>query len=107
MAPSVSRETYLSPIWRDGIFDGKVLFCTGGAGTICSAQVRALVHLGANAAIVGRNPEKTQNAAADIATCRPGAKVLALGGVDVRKPEDLQHAADKTAKELGSIDFVM
>lgn len=85
----------------------KVVFCTGGAGTICSAQVRALVHLGANAAIVGRNVEKTQNAATDIATCRPGAKVLALGGVDVRKPEDLQAAADKTAEQLGSIDFVM
>lgn len=85
----------------------KVVFCTGGAGSICSAQVRALVNLGANAAIIGRSIEKTQNAAADIATSRPGAKVLGLGGVDVRKPEDLQAAAEKTAKELGSIDFVM
>ncbi|KAF4313192.1 putative sporulation protein sps19 [Botryosphaeria dothidea] len=85
----------------------KVIFCTGGAGSICSAQVRALVHLGANAAIIGRSIEKTQNAAADIATSRPGAKVLGLGAVDVRKPEDLQAAAEKTAKELGSIDFVI
>lgn len=65
------------------------------------------MHLGANAAIIGRSIEKTQDAAVDIATVRPGAKVLALGGVDVRKPEDLQAAADRCAKELGSIDFVM
>jgi peroxisomal 2,4-dienoyl-CoA reductase len=66
-----------------------------------------MVHLGANAAIIGRNVEKTENMAKDIATARKGAIVLGLGGVDVRKPESLQAAADRTAKELGSIDFVM
>lgn len=112
MASSVKApRTPLQPA-RDDLLEycyeaNKVVFCTGGAGSICSAQVRALVHLGANAAIIGRNVEKTQKAAADIATCRPGAKVLALGGVDVRKPEDLDAAAEKTAKELGSIDFVI
>jgi peroxisomal 2,4-dienoyl-CoA reductase len=87
--------------------DNKVVLCTGGAGTICSAQVRAMVHLGANACIIGRNVEKTENMAKDIATARKGSKVLGLGGVDVRKPEALQEAATKCAKELGSIDFVM
>jgi peroxisomal 2,4-dienoyl-CoA reductase len=56
------------------MLENKVVFCTGGAGTICSAQVRAMVHLGADA---------------------------------VRKPELLQQAADRCAKELGSIDFVI
>ena len=87
--------------------DDKVVFCTGGAGTICSAQVRAMVHLGANACIIGRNVEKTENMAKDIATARKGAKVLGFGGVDVRKPEALHEAADKCVKELGAIDFVM
>jgi peroxisomal 2,4-dienoyl-CoA reductase len=85
----------------------KVVFCPGGAGSICSIQVRALVHLGANAAILGRNVEKTEAVAKDIATARPGAKVLGLGGVDVRDIQSLQDAADRTVKELGSIDFVM
>jgi hypothetical protein len=31
-----------------------VVFCTGGGGTICSVQVKALVSLGANAVICGR-----------------------------------------------------
>lgn len=69
--------------------------------------MRALVHLGANACIVGRNVEKTEAAAKDIATVRPGAKVFGIGAVDVRKAEDLQSAADRCAKELGGIDFVM
>ena len=69
--------------------------------------MRALVHLGANACIVGRNVEKTERAALEMATIRPGAKVIGIGAVDVRKFESLKGAADRCAKELGSIDFVM
>ncbi|THX35383.1 short chain dehydrogenase [Aureobasidium pullulans] len=101
------KKEYLSEAWKDGIFKDKVLFCTGGAGSICSAQTRALVHLGASAAIIGRNKEKTERMAAGIATARPGARVLAIAGVDVRDPKALQDAADRTARELGGIDFVI
>lgn len=83
------------------------MFCTGGAGTICSAQVRALVHLGANACIVGRNVEKTEKMAKSIATVRKGAKVLGIGAIDVRKIESLESAVERTVKELGAIDYVM
>lgn len=48
-------------------------------------QTRALVRLGANACIIGRNVEKTEAAAKDIETVRPGAKVIGIGGCDVRK----------------------
>lgn len=84
-----------------------MLFCTGGAGSICSAQTKALVCLGANAAIIGRNVEKTQRMAAEIAKARPGARVLALGGVDVRDADALKSAAAQCAQELGGIDFVI
>ncbi|KAL2213733.1 NAD(P)-binding protein [Sarocladium strictum] len=104
---SVPESEYMSPVWRDGIFDGRVAFVTGGAGSICSMQTRALVRLGANACIIGRNVEKTEAAAKDIATARPGSKVIGIGGCDVRKPEDLQAAADRCAKELGGIDLVI
>jgi peroxisomal 2,4-dienoyl-CoA reductase len=66
-----------------------------------------MVHLGANACIIGRNVEKTENMAKDIARVRPGAKVLGIGAVDVRKPEALVDAAEKCVMELGAIDFVM
>lgn len=100
---SVSRSEYLSSVWADGIFgehslrdsisffisliniiENRVLFITGGAGSIGSAQTRAIVHLGANACIIGRSVEKTESAAKEIAKVRPGAKVLGIGGVDVR-----------------------
>lgn len=103
MAPS----DIMSSVWRDGIFDKKVIFCTGGAGTICSNQVRAMVQLGANACIIGRNVEKTERVAKDIASSRPGAKVVGIGAVDVRKIESLTAAADQCAKELGAIDYVI
>lgn len=84
-----------------------MVFCTGGAGTICSAQVRALVHLGANACTIGRNVEKTESVARDIATSRKGAKVLGIGAVDVRSMASLEKAVDRCVKELGGLDFVM
>ena len=57
---------------------------TGGAGTICKVQTKALVYLGANACILGRNVEKTEAGAKEIAAVRKGAKVIGIGGVDVR-----------------------
>ncbi|KAL8938637.1 MAG: hypothetical protein Q9216_003784 [Gyalolechia sp. 2 TL-2023] len=103
----LAKNEYLSETWKDGIFDNKVVFCTGGAGTICSAQVRALIHLGANACIVGRNVDKTEKMAQDLATARQGAKVLGLGSVDVRSIQSLEVAVDRCIKELGGIDFVI
>jgi len=103
----LAQNLYLSDVWKEGLFDNKVVFCTGGAGSICSAQVRALVHLGANACIVGRNKEKTENMAADIATARKGAKVLGIGAVDVRKMESLEAAVGKCVDELGGVDYVI
>ena len=87
--------------------DDKVVFCTGGAGTICSAQVRALVHLGANACIIGRNAAKTESMAVSIATARPGAKVIGIGNIDVRSIDSMQKAVEQCVAELGAIDFVM
>ncbi|EMR64881.1 putative sporulation protein sps19 protein [Eutypa lata UCREL1] len=103
----IPRSEYLSNVWKDGIFERRVVFVTGGAGTICSGQTRALVALGANACIIGRNPQKTEAAAVDIATARKGAKVIGIGGCDVRDPENLKNAAERCVKELGAIDFVI
>ena len=102
-----SNPTTQRPKSDDPNTDNKVVFCTGGAGTICSAQVRALVYLGANACIVGRNVAKTEAMATDIATARKGAKVLGIGSVDVRQAESLQDAVERCVRELGSLDFVM
>ena len=95
-----------SPVWAPDIFKDKVVFCTGGAGTICSVQVAALVQLGANATILGRRAAHTAEVAAKIALVRPGAKVLGLS-VDVRSPPSLADAVAKTLEAFGRIDYVI
>ena len=66
-----------------------------------------MVYLGANACIVGRNAEKTERMAKDIATARKGAKVLGIGAVDVRRIESLEKAVERCVGELGAVDYVM
>ncbi|KAJ0115499.1 hypothetical protein J7T55_012779 [Diaporthe amygdali] len=104
---AVDRSEFLSSIYREGIFNDRVVFVTGGAGTICKVQTKALVYLGANACILGRNVEKTEAGAKEIAAVRKGARVIGIGGVDVRNFDSLKAAADRCVKELGAIDFVI
>ncbi|CAI5759559.1 unnamed protein product [Candida verbasci] len=106
--PNTLDHSYLSKsVWKPDLFKGKVAFVTGGAGTICRVQTEALVLLGANAVILGRNVEKTEKAAKEIESLRPGAKVLGLGNVDVRKIQSLKEAVDTTVEKLGRIDYVI
>ncbi|KAK6211253.1 oxidoreductase [Colletotrichum tabaci] len=105
MASRVSN--LVSRAWTKGLFDGTVVFCTGGNGTICSAQVKALVYLGADACIIGRNVEKTLKMAEDISRARPHSRVLGIGNVDVRNSERLNAAVEECVAKLGAIDFVM
>ena len=103
----LQKSEFMSGVWKDGLFKDKVVFCTGGNGTICSAQVRAMVYLGANACIVGRNEKKTLDMAKDLTAQRSGAKVIGVGNVDVRDIDLLSKAAERCVKELGGIDFLM
>jgi 2,4-dienoyl-CoA reductase [(3E)-enoyl-CoA-producing], peroxisomal len=88
------------------LVEGKVVFCTGGYGSICSAQVEALVLLGANAAICGRQIDKAQRRAAEIQSLRKGSQVIPVSA-DVRSITDLENAVAQTVKLLGGIDFCM
>ncbi|KAI5949679.1 hypothetical protein CANMA_005486 [Candida margitis] len=93
--------------WKPDLFKGKVVFVTGGAGSICKVQTEALILLGANAAIVGRNKEKTDAAAKELEGLRSGAKVVSLPNIDVRDIKQMSAAANKAVQELGRIDFVI
>ena len=105
--PSTLDQSFVTnSVWKPDIFKGKVVFVTGGAGTICRVQAEALILLGANAAIIGRNKEKTDKAAAELSQLRPDAKVISCI-VDVREVSQLVEAAAKTVRELGRIDYVI
>ena len=94
-------------MYEEDIFKGKAVFVTGGAGTICRVQVEAMVLLGADAVIVGRNVDKTIKAAKEIEELRPGAKVLGVGNVDVRDVQSIAKAVQESVEKLGRIDFVI
>ncbi|KAK6464778.1 hypothetical protein DFJ63DRAFT_93659 [Scheffersomyces coipomensis] len=104
---SLDQTFITNSSWKPDLFKGKVVFVTGGAGTICRVQTEALVLLGANAAIVGRNKEKTDAAAIEISKLRKDAKVISCPNTDVRKVQSIVEAVNKTIKELGRIDFVI
>lgn len=93
--------------YKPNLFADKVVFVTGGAGTICKDQTEALVRLGANAAIIGRKKEVTEKAAKELQALRPGARVLGIGETDVRDVKSLKRAVDRTVAELGRIDYVI
>ncbi|GJJ15761.1 hypothetical protein Clacol_010039 [Clathrus columnatus] len=92
-------------VFREDLFKGKVLFCTGGGSGICKDMTEAVLRHGANAVIVGRKLERLNEAAKELATAT-GRKVLAVQA-DVREPKQLQDAVTKTIKEFGRIDFVI
>ncbi|CCG81985.1 Oxidoreductase, short-chain dehydrogenase/reductase family [Taphrina deformans PYCC 5710] len=98
--------SYKNETFKDNLFAGKVVFCTGGAGTICGRQVEALVQLGCNAVITGRNLEKTQSRAREMCNLRSGAKVIGLSA-DVRDVKAMEGAVATCVKELGSLDFLI
>ncbi|CAI4724717.1 AEL_collapsed_G0046310.mRNA.1.CDS.1 [Saccharomyces cerevisiae] len=94
--------------WRPDLFKGKVAFVTGGAGTICRVQTEALVLLGCKAAIVGRDQERTEQAAKGISQlAKDKDAVLAIANVDVRNFEQVENAVKKTVEKFGKIDFVI
>lgn len=104
---SIAPDFLKNSSFKPDLFRGKVVFVTGGAGSICRVQTEALVLLGANAAIIGRSVEKTTAVAKEIEALRPGAKVLGVGGTDVRDVHSLVAAVKKTVDALGRIDFVI
>lgn len=106
MPNTLTRDYLRSCVWKDDLFKGKVVFVTGGAGSICRVQAEAMVLLGADAMIVGRNGGKAELAAKEIAELRQGARVLSASA-DVRDVNTLVAAVKTTVKELGRIDFVV
>jgi peroxisomal 2,4-dienoyl-CoA reductase len=61
MGNTLDQSFLSTSSWKPDLFKGKVVFVTGGAGTICRVQTEALVLLGADACILGRNVEKNRS----------------------------------------------
>ena len=89
---------------RDGILDGKVAFITGGTSGINLGIARRLAQAGAHVAVLGRNVEKANAAAKELAAF--GTKTLAVNA-DVRDPKALEDVIGKAVSALGAIDVLV
>ncbi|KAJ7437611.1 2,4-dienoyl-CoA reductase [Mycena galericulata] len=107
MAPTafVAPEVLSTAVFKDDIFKGKVLFCTGGGSGICRGMTEAIMRHGADATIVGRKLDRLTQAAKELSETT-GKKCIPFQG-DVRQPKTLQDAVAKTIEAFGRIDFVI
>ncbi|KAI6157163.1 hypothetical protein BKA82DRAFT_796756 [Pisolithus tinctorius] len=92
-------------VFKPDIFQGKVLFCTGGGSGICKVMVEAIMRHGANATIVGRKLDRLTEAANELSQLTGQTCVAARA--DVRDPQQLKEAVAKTIERFGRIDFVI
>ncbi|KAJ7143785.1 2,4-dienoyl-CoA reductase [Mycena epipterygia] len=107
MAPTALIAPYVlsTSVFKDDIFKGKVLFCTGGGSGICRGMTEAMMRHGASATIVGRQVDRLTQAAKELSEAT-GQKCLPCQA-DVRHPKTIQDAVAKTIEQFGRIDFVI
>ena len=94
------RETMMSA-FRDGLMDGKVVFVAGGTSGINLGIAKRFAALGAKVAVVGRNPEKAANAAAEI-----GHGAIGLSS-DVRDYGAIHGTLAQVVDQFGKLDVVI
>ena len=87
--------------FKDDLMVGKVVFVAGGTSGINLGIAKRFAALGAKVAVVGRNPEKATNAAAEI-----GGDALGLSA-DVRDYGLIRAAMEEVVARFGKLDVVV
>ncbi|MCB1101053.1 MAG: SDR family NAD(P)-dependent oxidoreductase, partial [Kiritimatiellae bacterium] len=83
---------------------GKTAIVTGASGGIGQAVARALSEAGAQVAVCGQNPERLEQAAAEVRKGRGEALVVAA---DLRNNDGIQQTIDTVTKAWGRIDILV
>jgi peroxisomal 2,4-dienoyl-CoA reductase len=91
-------------IFADGLLKDHVAFVTGGGTGITGGVARALAEAGAGVALVSRQMDHLEPAAAAIND--QGGKAFAVAA-DVRNPEEVAKAIAATVEQFGKIDIVV
>jgi peroxisomal 2,4-dienoyl-CoA reductase len=100
----INEQIQLPRVFVDGILRGRVALITGGGTGITGGVARALAEAGASVALVSRNIEHLEPAAAAIN--QNGGQAFAVAA-DVRNPEEVEQAIAKTVEQFGKIDIVV
>ncbi|MGI9216885.1 MAG: SDR family oxidoreductase [Hydrogenophaga sp.] len=88
-------------VFRDGLFAGRVVMVTGGGSGIGRCTAHELARLGAQVVLVGRNLDKLQTTAAEIA--HDGGQA-SLHVCDIRSEEGVKSMVANAVQAHGRID---
>lgn len=98
------RAHPVATTFAPGLFAGRTVLITGGAGTINRGIGHGFAQLGAKVALLGRTPTTLDSAVQELRAY--GGKVLPLVA-DVEKFETLEAACRQCEAELGPIDVLI
>jgi NAD(P)-dependent dehydrogenase (short-subunit alcohol dehydrogenase family) len=87
-------------------FNRKTVVITGGSRGLGLVMARALAAEGAKLALLARDEDELERAAADIRSLHPDADVLTLVA-DIRRRYDVERAVAQTFERFGSVDVVI
>jgi peroxisomal 2,4-dienoyl-CoA reductase len=95
----------MAETFRPDLFNGRVIFVTGGGTGICKGIVRRFMKLGANAAIMGRRAEVLAAAKAEL-EAETGKKCFTVSG-DIRDAKKVVECVQAVVSEYGHIDILI
>ena len=92
-------------VFRPDFLAGKVALVTGGGTGICRGITEGLMRHGCRAVITSRKADVLAKSAAELEAAT-GQRCLGIPA-DVRKPDEVEAAFDRTLAEFGRVDIVI
>src|SRR5437764_8765624 len=91
-------------VFRSGLFEAKTAIVTGAGSGIGRCTAHELAALGARVALIGRNAEKLENVAREIADVGCAARCYVA---DIREEERVREMVRAVLADFGRIDFLV
>jgi citronellol/citronellal dehydrogenase len=95
---------FFQSVFRDELFAGQAGLVTGAGSGIGRCTAHELAALGARVALVGRNVEKLEAVAREIADAGGSARFYPA---DIREEEQVREAVRTVLGDFGRIDFLV